>query len=87
MSYYRNYRKPYYYHHRRRGGYRDPFQPIMAIFILGLAFILLSSISAVSSGNLGSIIGKIIIWALVLGGIVFIIRKNQQPRRKRTGLF
>lgn len=83
MSYYRNYRKPYYYHRRRRGGYHDPFQPIKAIFILGLAFILLSSISAVSSGNLGSIIGKIIIWALVLGGIVFIIRKIKN-RSKNT---
>ena len=42
MNYYRNYRKPYYYRRRRRGGYRDPFQPIKAIFILGLAFVIAS---------------------------------------------
>lgn len=74
MSYYRNYRKPYY-RRRRYGRYNQPFEPIKGIFVLGIAFILLSSISSVSKGNFGSIFGKIIIWALILGGCIWIIRK------------
>lgn len=75
MGYYRNYRKPYYYHRRRYGRYNQPFEPIKGIFVFGLAFILLSSISSVSKGNFGSIFGKIIIWTLILGGCIWIIRK------------
>ena len=75
MSYYRNYRKPYYYRRRRYGKYNQPFEPIKGIFVLGIAFILLSSISSVAKGDFGSFIGKILVWALILGGIVWIIRK------------
>lgn len=75
MGYYRNYRKPYYYRRRRYGRYNQPFEPIKGIFVLGIAFILLSSISSVSKGNFGSIFGKIIIWALILGGCIWIIKK------------
>ena len=72
---YRNYRKPYYYRRRRYGKYSQPFEPIKGIFILGVAFIILSSITSVSKGDFGSLFGKIIIWALILGGIVWIIKK------------
>jgi hypothetical protein len=80
MSYYRNYRKPYYYR-RRYGKSSQPFEPIKGIFILGVAFILLSSISSVSKGDFGSIFGKMIIWALILGGIVWLIRKIKNRSR------
>jgi restriction system protein len=73
MSYYRNYRKPYYYRRRRYGKYSQPFRPVAGIFVLGVAFILLSSIG--SDGNLIVTFGKIFIWALILGGIVWLIRK------------
>lgn len=81
MGYYRNYRKPYYYRRRRYGKYRQPFEPIKGIFILGVAFILLSSISSVSEGNFVSIFGKMIIWALILGGVVWLIRKIKNRSR------
>jgi hypothetical protein len=75
MSYYRNYRKPYYYRRRRYGRYNQPFEPIKGIFVLGTAFILLGSISSVTEGDFGNVLGKILVWALILGGIVWVIRK------------
>lgn len=75
MEYYRNYRKPYYYRRRRYSRFTQPFELIKDIFVLGLAFILLSSGSSVSKGNFGNIFGKIIIWALIIGGCVWVIRK------------
>lgn len=81
MSYYRNYRKPYYYRRRRYGKYSQPFEPIKGIFVLGIAFILLSSISSVTKGNFGSVFGKILVWGLILGGIVWIIRKIKNRSR------
>ncbi len=78
---YRNYRKPYYYRRRRYGKYSQPFEPIKGVFILGVAFILLSSISSVSKGDFVSFFGKIVIWALILGGIVWIIRKIKNRSR------
>ncbi len=81
MSYYRNYRKPYYYRRRRYGKYNQPFEPIKGIFVLGIAFILLSSISSVTKGNFGSVFGKILVWGLILGGIVWIIRKIKNRSR------
>jgi hypothetical protein len=79
MSYYRNYRKPYYYRHRRYGKYSQPFEPIKGIFVLGVAFILLSQIN--SDSNLVVLFGKILIWALILGGIVWLIRKIKNRAR------
>lgn len=75
MSYYRNYRKPYYYRRRRYGNYSQPFEPLKGIFIIGAAFILLGSISSITSGNFIGVLGKIFIWGLILGGIFWIIRK------------
>jgi|JI10StandDraft_1071094.scaffolds.fasta_scaffold446228_2 hypothetical protein len=75
MSYYRNYRKPYYYRRRRYGNYSQPFEPLKGIFIIGAAFILLGSISSITSGNFIGILGKILVWGLILGGIVWVIRK------------
>lgn len=83
MGYYRNYRKPYYYRRRRYGRYNQPFEPIKGIFVLGVAFILLSSISSVSNGNFGSILGKILIWTLILGGAIWLIKKIKN-RSKNT---
>lgn len=79
MSYYRNYRKPYYYRRRRYGKHNQPFEPIKGIFVLGVAFILLSQIN--SDSNLVVLFGKIFIWALILGGIVWIIRKIKNRSR------
>ena len=81
MSYYHNYRKPHYYRRRRYGRHNQPFKLIKGIFVISIAFILLNSISSISSGNLGSIIGKIIIWALILTGIIFIIKKIRNKSR------
>lgn len=75
MSYYRNYRKPYYYRRRRYGNYSQRFEPIKGIFVIGVAFILLGSISSITSGNFGSVFFNIVIWALILWGIVFLIKK------------
>ncbi len=75
MNYYRNYRKPYYYRRRRYGNYSQPFEPLKGIFIIGAAFILLGSISSITSGNFIGILGKILVWGLILGGIVWVIRK------------
>ncbi len=81
MSYYRNYRKPYY-RRRRYGNYSQPFEPIKGIFVIGVAFILLGSISSITLGHFGSVFFNIIIWALILGGIVFLIKKiRNRPRR------
>lgn len=81
MSYYRNYRKPYY-RRRRYGNYSQPFEPIKGIFFIGVAFILLGSIPSIVSGNPGSVVSPIIIWALILGGIVFLIKKIKNRSRK-----
>ncbi len=75
MSYYHNYRKPYYYRRRRYGNYSQPFEPLKGIFIIGAAFILLGSISSITSGNFIGILGKILVWGLILGSIVWVIRK------------
>jgi hypothetical protein len=75
MSYYRNYKKPYYYRRRRHGNYSQPFEPIKGIFVIGVAFILLGSISSIASGHFGNVFFNIVIWALILWGIVFLIKK------------
>lgn len=75
MSYYRNYRKPYYYRRRRYGNYSHPFEPIKGIFFIGVAFILLGSISSITSGNFGRAFSNIIIWTLIFWGSVFLIKK------------
>jgi restriction system protein len=74
MSYYRNYRKPYY-HRRRRYTHTDPIDPVKGIFLIGIAFIVFGSISVISSGNIGSIIGKIITWGVVFYGAIFLFKK------------
>lgn len=79
MSYYRNYRKPYYYRRRRYGRNNQPFEPIKGIFVLGVAFILLSQIN--SDSNLVVLFGKILIWTLILGGIVWLVRKINNRSR------
>ena len=82
MSYYRNYRKPYYYRRRRYGNYSQPFEPIKGIFVLGVAFILLGSISSVAKGNFAGLLGKSIVWVILLGGIVWVIGKVRKLSRK-----
>lgn len=83
MTYKRNYRKSYY----RRQSYRKPgrsFEPITGIYILGIAFILLRSTSSISKGNFMAIFGNILIWTLIFGSIVLIIRKIKN-RTQKTG--
>ncbi|MFA6297292.1 MAG: nuclease-related domain-containing protein [Candidatus Paceibacterota bacterium] len=83
MGYYRNYRKPHYYRRPRYKQYNEPFETTKGILGLGVAFILLISISSVSKSNFGSVVGKIIVWTLLFGGVIWLIRKIKN-RSKNT---
>ncbi|MFZ2072550.1 MAG: DUF2726 domain-containing protein [Minisyncoccia bacterium] len=74
MSHYRNYRRPNY--HRNR---TVRFQPVEGIFMLGFAFIILGSLSSILSGNYNEalfiVIRNTIIWGIILGVIVWLIKR------------
>jgi len=44
-------------------------------FVLGVVLILLHTTLFTTDGNLVVLFGKILIWALILSGIVWIVRK------------
>ena len=87
MSYYRNYRKPYYYHRRPYRRYRNygyPLDPLKGIFAIGVAFILLSSLSSITSGHLGNVLLYIILWAAIIALVIFPIRKFKNRSARST---
>ncbi len=86
MGYYRNYIKPYYYRHRRYKKYKEPFGSFEGIFIIGVVFVLVLLISTVSFAitNLIPVLEKILILGLILGGIIWLIRKlTSQPKNDK----
>ena len=80
MSYRRNYRRRHY--RRNRRGYSYTFDPVKGIFLIGTAFILLGSLSAIASFHYWGVIFGIIIWLVILATIVYVIRKIKSGPKK-----
>lgn len=74
MSYYhRRYRRPY--NHRRRRNYDRSLPSLQGIFAVGIAFIILGSVSSIASGNYVKILGSFFVWAIIIISIVFLVKK------------